>query len=111
MKVWGKLQEDMGTRLHFSTTFHPQTVSQSGRVIQVLEDVLQYCILQFEGSWEKHLPLIKFAYNNNHHLSIKMASYEALYGRRCRTPLYWTGLGEKKLFGIDLVQEQKKKLR
>ena len=62
------------------------------------------CVLQFKGSWDTHLPLMEFAYNNNYHSSIGMAPYEALYGRRCRTPICWGEVGERKLIGPELVQ-------
>ena len=94
-RFWKKLQEALVTKLNFSTAFHPQTDGQSERVIQVLEDMLRCCVLEFGGSWEKYLSLIEFAYNNSYQSSIQMAPYEALYGRKCRTPLYWTELSEK----------------
>ena len=94
------MQEALGTQLYFSTAFHPQTDGQSERVIQVLEDMLRCCILEFEGNWERYLPLIEFAYNNSYQSSIKMAPYEALYGRKCRTPLYWTELSEGRYMGL-----------
>ncbi|XP_074323570.1 uncharacterized protein LOC141660483 [Apium graveolens] len=56
------------------------------------------------GSWDEHLSLIEFAYNNSYHASIRMPPYKALYGRRCRSPLYWDEVGERKLLGPDLVQ-------
>ncbi|KAA3461200.1 reverse transcriptase [Gossypium australe] len=87
-RFWKKLQKALGTKLNFSTAFHPQTNSQSKKMIQVLEDMLRCCVLEFEGSWEKYLPLVKFAYNNSSQSSIKMAPYEALYGRKFRTSLY-----------------------
>ncbi|KAJ9135077.1 hypothetical protein P3X46_032296, partial [Hevea brasiliensis] len=62
---------------------------QSERVIQILEDMLRACVIEFEGSWDTHLPLIEFAYNNSYQSSIGMPPYEALYGRKCRTPLCW----------------------
>ena len=65
----------------FSTGFHPQTDGQSERTIQTLEDMLHACVLQFKGSWDTHLSLMEFAYNNSYHSSIGMAPYEALYGR------------------------------
>ncbi|TYG79526.1 hypothetical protein ES288_D02G145300v1 [Gossypium darwinii] len=108
---WDKLQEALGTQLHFSTAFHPQTDGQFERVIQVLEDMLRCCILEFEGNWERYLPLIEFAYNNNYQSSIKMTSYEALYGRKCRTLLYWTELSEKKIHGVDLIWETEEKVK
>lgn len=79
----------MGTKLKFSTTFHPQTDRQSERTIQTLEDMLRACVLEFKGSSDHYLPLMKFSYNNNFHSIIGMAPYEALYGRKCRTPLCW----------------------
>ncbi|KAA3452486.1 DNA/RNA polymerases superfamily protein [Gossypium australe] len=110
-RFWKKLQEALGTRLNFSTAFHPQTDGQSERVIQVLEDMLRCCVLEFEGSWERYLPLVEFAYKNSYQSSIRMAPYEALYGRKCRTPLYWTELNEKQIHGVDLVKETEEKVK
>ncbi|KAK5819938.1 hypothetical protein PVK06_024973 [Gossypium arboreum] len=110
-RFWKKLQEALGTKLHFSTAFHPQTDGQSERIIQILEDMLRCCVLEFSGSWERYLPLIEFAYNNSFQSSIKMAPYEALYGRKCRTPLFWTELGESKIFGVDLIRDAKQKVK
>ncbi|KAK5775668.1 hypothetical protein PVK06_043586 [Gossypium arboreum] len=73
--------------------------------------MLRCCILEFSGSWERYLPLIEFAYNNSFQSSIKMAPYEALYGRKCRTPLFWTELGERKIFGVDLIKDAEQKVR
>ncbi|TYH27942.1 hypothetical protein ES288_A02G107500v1 [Gossypium darwinii] len=93
-QFWKKLHEALETKLNFSNAFHPQTDSQSERVIQTLEDMLRRCALKFQGSWEKYLPLVEFAYNNSYQSSLKMVPYEALYGRKCQTPLYWTELKE-----------------
>ena len=108
---WGKLQEALGTRLNFSTAFHPQTDGQSKRVIQIMEDMIRSCVIDYEGSWDRHIPLVEFVYNNNFQSSIGMAPYEALYGRKCRTPLCWTELSEKKVIGPDLIQETEKKVK
>ena len=110
-RFWEKLHEALGTRLNFSTAFHPQTDGQSERVIQVLEDMLRSCIIEFEGSWERYLPLVEFAYNNSYQASIKMAPYEALYGRKCRTPLCWTELSEAKLVGPELIRQTEEKVK
>ncbi|KAA3474334.1 DNA/RNA polymerases superfamily protein [Gossypium australe] len=110
-RFWKKLQEALGTKLSFSTTFYPQTDGQSERLIQVLEDMHQCCVLEFQGSWEKYLPLGEFTYNNSYHSSLKMAPYEALYGRRYRTPLYWTELKENQIHGVDLVRETEEKVK
>ena len=98
------LQEAMGTRLNFSTAFHPQTDGQSERTFQTLEGMLRACVIEFKGSWDEYIPLMEFAYNNYFHSSIGMAPYEALYGRKCRSPLYWDKEGTTILEGIDLVQ-------
>jgi hypothetical protein len=85
-RLWPSLQRALGTKLNLSTTSHPQTDGQSGRTIQTLEDLLGSCVLEFRGNWEDLLPLMEFTYNNSHQATIGMASYEALYGRKCRTP-------------------------
>ena len=91
---WKSLHRAMGTKLTFSTAFHPQTDGQSERTIQTLEDMLRACILDFKGSWEKHLPLVEFSYNNSFHASIGMALYKILYGRKCRSLSHWDEVGE-----------------
>ena len=101
----------MGTRLSFSTAFHPQSDGQTERTIQTLEDMLRACVLNFQGSWEEHLPLIEFAYNNSFHASIGMAPYEALYGRKCRSPLCWDEVGESRLVGPEIIQITTEKIR
>ena len=110
-RFWGKLQEALGTRLNFSTTFHPQTDGQSERVIQIMEDMLRSCVIDYEGSWDRYIPLVEFVYNSSFQSSIGMAPYEALYGRKCRTPLCWTELSEKKVIGPDLIQETEEKVK
>ena len=99
-----QFQECLGTRLNMSTTYHPQTNGQSERTIQTIEYILRVCAINFEGSWDDHLPLIEFTYNNNYHSSIGMPPYEALYGRRCRSPTCWYEVGERKILGSELVQ-------
>ena len=95
----------MGTRLMMSTTFHPQTDGRSEKTIQVLEDMLRACVLDHQGSWEEHLPLVEFAYNNSYQASIQMAPYEALYGRPCRSPLCWTEVGESSITGPNMFRD------
>ena len=68
-------------------------------------------MIDYEGSWDRHIPLVEFVYNNSFQLSIGMAPYEALYGRKCRTPLCWIELSEKKIIGPDLIQETKEKVK
>ena len=86
-RFWPSLQAALGTRLHFSIAFHPQTDGESKRTIQMLEDMLRACVMEFKGIWDTHFALIEFAYNNSYQASIEMAPFEALYGRKCRTPV------------------------
>ena len=86
-RFWSSLQDAMGTQLHFSTTFLPQSDGQSERTIQTLEDMLRACVIDFKGSWDKHLSLMEFTYNNSYQSNIGMAPFEALYGQKCRTPV------------------------
>ncbi|GJR66682.1 reverse transcriptase domain-containing protein [Tanacetum coccineum] len=72
----------MGTQLDMSTAYHPETDGQSERTIQMLEDMLRACVIDFGSSWDRHLPLVEFSYNNSYHASIKAAPFEALYGRK-----------------------------
>jgi hypothetical protein len=93
-----------------STAYHPQTDGQIERVKAVLEDMLRACVLTSKGSWETWLPLDEFASNNNYQESIKMTPFEALYGRKCRTPLNWIEPGERRYYGIDFVKEAEKRV-
>ncbi|KAJ4981600.1 hypothetical protein NE237_032437 [Protea cynaroides] len=104
-KFWEGLQKAMGTTLKFSTAFHPQTDGQSERTIQILEDMLRACVIDFKGSWDERLPLIEFAYNNSYQATIQMSPYEALYGRKCRTPLFWNEVGERSIVGSKFFEE------
>nr|CAH65959.1 OSIGBa0113D21.4 [Oryza sativa] len=110
-KFWQKLQEEMGTRLNFSTAYHPQTDGQTERVNQILEDMLRACALDFGGTWDKSLPYAEFSYNNSYQASLQMAPFEALYGRKCRTPLFWDQTGERQLFGTEVLAEAEEKVR
>ena len=73
--------------------------------------MLLACVLDFKESYEDQLPLIEFAYNNNYHASIGMPPYEALYGRRCRSPIYLNDVGEKQVLGQKLAQETIEKVK
>ena len=77
----------------------------------MLEDMLRSCVIDYESSWDRHIPLVEFMYNRSFQSSIGMAPYEALYGRKCITPLCWTELSEKKIFGLDLIQETEEKVK
>ncbi|GJR41574.1 putative reverse transcriptase domain-containing protein [Tanacetum coccineum] len=83
---------------------------QSERTIQTLEDMLRACVLDFGGSWDVHLLLVEFSYNNSYHSSVRCALFEALYGRKCRSPIMWPEVGEGELIGPELVQKTIEKI-
>ncbi|GKF12928.1 putative reverse transcriptase domain-containing protein [Tanacetum coccineum] len=87
-----------------SIAYHPQTDGQSERTIQILEDMLRACVIDFKNGWDRHLPLVEFSYNNSYHTSIKVAPFEALYGRKCRSPICWAEVGEAQLTGPELTR-------
>nr|GEV38959.1 putative reverse transcriptase domain-containing protein [Tanacetum cinerariifolium] len=100
----------MGTRLDMSTSYHPQTDRRSERTIQTLEDMLRACMIDFGNGWGRHLPLVEFSYNNSYHASIKAASFEALYGRKCQSPVCWTEVGDAQLTGPEIIHETTEKI-
>ncbi|GJT70813.1 putative reverse transcriptase domain-containing protein [Tanacetum coccineum] len=104
-RFWKSLQEAMGTQLDMSTAYHPEIDGQSERTIQMLEDMLRAYVIDFGSSWDRHLPLVEFSYNNSYHASIKAAPFEALYGRKCRSPVCWSEVGDSQLTGPELVRE------
>lgn len=101
-RFWQKLHESMDTRLNFSSAYHPQTDGQTERTNQILEDMLRACALKQSRSWD---------YNNSYQASLKMSPFEALYGRKCRTPLYWSQTGESQVFGPEILQEAERQVQ
>nr|GEZ49409.1 hypothetical protein [Tanacetum cinerariifolium] len=93
-RFWRSLQESLGTNLDMSIAYHPQTDGQSERTIQTLEDMLRACVINFE-----------FSYNNSYHTSIKAAPFEALYERKCRSPVCRSEVGDAQLMGQELIRE------
>jgi hypothetical protein len=110
-RSWERLHETLDTQLDFSSAYHPQTDGQTERVNQILEDIPRACALQYGRSWDKSLSYAEFSYNNSYQESLKMAPFEVLYGRRCRTPLFWNETGERQVFGPDILQEAEKQVR
>ncbi|GKA94696.1 putative reverse transcriptase domain-containing protein [Tanacetum coccineum] len=104
------LQEVLGTNLDMSTAYHPQTDGQSERTIQTLEDMLRAYVIDFESNWDRHLSLVEFSYNNSYHASIKVAQYEALYRRKCRSPVCWSEVGDSLLIGPELIHDTTEKI-
>ncbi|GJW81473.1 putative reverse transcriptase domain-containing protein [Tanacetum coccineum] len=109
-QFWQSLQEAFGTQLDMSTAYHPETDGQSERTIQTLEDMLRACVTDFGKGWDRHLPLIEFSYNNSYYTSIKAAPFQALYGRKCRSPVCWAEVGDAQLTGPKIVRETTEKI-
>ena len=109
-RFWQKVHEGLGTHLNLSTAYHPQTDGQTERVNQILEDMLRACVLEYGSKWEDCLPYAEFSYNNSYQASLQMAPFEALYGRKCRTPLNWSEVGESQVFGPDVLREAEEKV-
>jgi hypothetical protein len=106
-RFWEQLHASLVTHLIHSLAYHPQTDAQTERVKQILEGMLRACVMEYQGSWDKNLSWAEFWYNNNYQESPKMAPFEVLYGQRYCTPLNWIELGEKVIFGPDIVEETK----
>nr|GEZ62958.1 putative reverse transcriptase domain-containing protein [Tanacetum cinerariifolium] len=110
LHFWKSLNKALGTRLDMSIAYHPETDGQSERTIQTLEDMLRACVLDFGKGWDKHLPLVEFSYNNSYYTSIKAAPFEALYGRKCQSPICWAEVGDRQLTGPEIIHETTEKI-
>ena len=108
---WSRLHQALWTALKYSTAYHPRTGGQTKWVNQIVEDILRACALAQGPKWEDYLPYAEFPYNNSLQTSLKMSLYEALYGRKCRTPLNWSQTGDSRIFGIDLMMEAEKQAK
>nr|GFB65052.1 DNA/RNA polymerase superfamily protein [Tanacetum cinerariifolium] len=109
-RFWKGLQKAWGTRLKFSTAFHPQTDGQTERTIQILEDMLRSCALEWTRNLDDYICLVEFAYNNSWHASIKCAPFEMLYGRKCRAPICWDQVGECVIEGPKMIEVTNEKV-
>nr|GEX35211.1 reverse transcriptase domain-containing protein [Tanacetum cinerariifolium] len=107
---WQSLQKALGTQLDLSMAYHPQTDGQSERTIQAIKDMLHACVIDFRKGWDRHLPLVEFSYNNSFHTNIKAAPFEALYGRKCRSPICWAEVGGSQLTGPEIIHETTEKI-
>ncbi|GJT69814.1 putative reverse transcriptase domain-containing protein [Tanacetum coccineum] len=104
------MQIALGTQLDMSTTYHPDTDGKSERTIQTLENMLRACVIEFGKGWERHLPLVEFSYNNSYYASIKAAPFEALYGRKSRSPFCWAKVRDVQLTGPEIIHETTEKI-
>nr|GFD15530.1 putative reverse transcriptase domain-containing protein [Tanacetum cinerariifolium] len=107
---WQSMQSALGTRLDMSTAYHPETNGKSEKTIQTLEDMLRACVIDFRNGWERQLPLVEFSYNNSYHASIKAAPFEALYGRKCISPVCWAEVGDVQLTGPEIIHATTEKI-
>jgi hypothetical protein len=110
-RFWEQLHASLGTHLIHSSAYHLQTDGQTERVNQILEDMLQVCVMEYPRSWDKNLSWAEFSYNNSYQGSLKMTPFEVLYGHLCRTPLNWIEPVENMIFGPDLVEEAEMTVR
>nr|GEV97568.1 putative reverse transcriptase domain-containing protein [Tanacetum cinerariifolium] len=110
LHFWQSLHKALGTQLDMSTAYHPQTNGESERTIQTLEDMFCTCVLDFGKSYDRHLPLVEFSYNNIYHTSITAALFEALYGCKCRSPICWAEVGDSQLTGPEIIHETTEKI-
>ena len=101
---------DLGTKINFSTAYRPQIDGQIERVNQILEDMLHMYVMDKPTKWEDYLHLVEFAYNNGQKASLGMSQYEALYGRRCRTPVTWDNLVNRIVLGPELLREMEQEV-
>jgi hypothetical protein len=107
----GAIARVFGNQANKEFSLPPQIDGQTERVNQILEDMLRACAIDCGKNWDTYLPLAEFAYNNNYQSSLKMAPFEALYGRRCRTPLNWSQPREREIFEPGLVTEAERKVK
>ncbi|GJY99029.1 putative reverse transcriptase domain-containing protein [Tanacetum coccineum] len=108
--LWQSLHKGLGTRLDMCMAYLSQTDGQSKRTIQTLKDMLRVCVIDFRNGWDKHLPLVKFTYNKSYHTSIKAVPFEALYGRKCRSPICWAEVKDVQLTSLETVHETTEKI-
>jgi hypothetical protein len=109
-KFWRGLFKGFRTNLNFSTTYHPESDGQTKRVNQVIEDMLRMYVMDKPSKWEDYLHLVEFSYNNGYQASLKMSPFEALYGRKCNTPVSWDNPADRAVVGPELLREMEEKL-
>jgi hypothetical protein len=99
---WKGLFKGFGTNLNFSTTYHPESDGKTERVNQVIEDMLRMYVMDKPSKWEDYLHLVEFSYNNGYQASLKMSPFEALYGRKCNTPVSWDNPTDRAVVGPEI---------
>jgi hypothetical protein len=109
-KFWKGLFKGFRTNLNFNTAYHPESDGQTERVNQVIEDMLRMYVMDKPSKWEDYLHLVEFAYNNGYQASLKMSPFEALYGRKCNTPVSWDNPADRAVVGPELLKEMEEKM-
>ena len=110
--ILGKIARGFRHSTEFQHSFPPvDGWGQSEKVIHILEDMLRSYVIDYKGSWDRHILLVEFVHNNSFQSSIGTAPYEALYGIKCKAPLCWTELNENKVIGPDLIQDTEEKVK
>ena len=102
---WKYLFKGLGTQLNFSIVYHPQTNGKTGRVNNILEDMLRMYVMDKPGKWEDHLHLVEFSYNNHFQVSVGTLPFEILYGRKCNTPISWRSPIDSLMLGLELLKD------
>jgi hypothetical protein len=109
-KFWKGLFKGFGTNLNFKTTYHPESDGQTERANQVIEDMLRMYVMEKPSKWKDYLHLVEFAYNNGYQASLKMTPFEALYGRKCNTPISWGNPADRAIIGPELLKEMEEQM-
>jgi hypothetical protein len=109
-KFWKGLFKGFRTNLNFSTIYHLESDGKTGRVNQVIEDMIRMYVIDKPYKWEYYLYLVEFSYNNGYQASLKMILFEALYGRKCNTPVSWDNPADRAVVGRELIKEMEEKM-
>jgi hypothetical protein len=102
---WKRLFKGFRTNLNFSTTYYPESDGQTERVNRVIEYMLRMYVMDKPSKWEDYLHLVEFAYNNGYQASLKMSPFEALYDRKCNTPVSWDNPADRTAVGLELLKD------
>jgi hypothetical protein len=105
-KFWKELFKGFRMNLNFNTTYHPELDGKIEIVNQVIEDILRMYVMDKPSKWEDYLHLVEFAYNNGYQASLKMSSFETLYGRKCSTPVSWDNPIDRAVVGLEFLREK-----
>jgi hypothetical protein len=109
-KFWKGLFNGFGTNLNFSTSYHPESDGKKERVNKVIEDMLRMYVMDKPSKWENYLHLVEFYYNYGYQASLKISPFEALYGKKCNTPVSWDNPADRTMVGLDFLREMEEQM-